>query len=99
MGKPGDCIRRRDQVHRYDIRMEGHLDIRAFSDWLDHLAIQHEPDGTSTLTCPPIDQATVHGLLNRIRDLGLPIVSFGRTVTGGHGARTEDHQEGANFND
>src|SRR6478672_10715808 len=65
------------QVH--EIRVQGHLDAR-HADWLDDLNLSHESDGTTTLTSPPADQAALHGVLTRIRDLGLPIVSVRRVV-------------------
>ena len=58
----------------YEIRLRGHLDAR----WAEHLGIPslvHEPDGTSVLAGLNTDQAGLHGLLQRIRDLGLPLIS------------------------
>ena len=61
----------------HEIRLEGHLD-QHWADWLDGLAITHESDGTTTLSGPLADQAALHGVLNRIRDLALPIASVRR---------------------
>lgn len=69
--------RRCSELQRYEIRVQGHLDSR-WTDWVDGLAFTHEVDGTTTLRGPPLDQATLHGLLSRIRDLALPIVSLRR---------------------
>ncbi len=63
----------------HEIRLEGHLD-QHWADWLDGLAITHESDGTTTLSGPLADQAALHGGLNRIRDLALPIVSVQRVA-------------------
>ena len=65
--------------HNYQIgvRVEGHLDER-WADWLHGLTFTHETDGTTTLSGPLADQAALHGVLNRIRDLALPIVSVRR---------------------
>ncbi len=63
----------------HEIRLEGHLD-QHWADWLDGLAITHESDGTTTLSGPLADQAALHGVLNRIRDLALPIVSVQRVA-------------------
>jgi hypothetical protein len=61
----------------YEIRIDGHLDDR-WSAWFDGLSLVHENDGTTVIHCPAIDQATLHGLLRRVRDVGLPIVSVTR---------------------
>jgi hypothetical protein len=62
---------------RYEIRLQGHLDSR-WAERLQGLAIAIESDGTTTLTGALADQAALHGLLTRIRDLGVPIVSIRR---------------------
>ena len=61
----------------HEIRVQGHLDDR-WIDWLEGLALTRENDGTTTLTGPLADQAALHGVLNTIRDLNLPIVSVRR---------------------
>ena len=61
----------------HEIRIQGHLDKR-WTDWLEVLTFTHESDGTTTLTGPLADQAALHGVLNKIRDLALPIVSVRR---------------------
>ena len=61
----------------HEIRVQGHLDDR-WIDWLEGLALARENDGTTTLTGPLADQAALHGVLNTIRDLNLPIVSVRR---------------------
>lgn len=58
----------------YEIRIKGRLDER-WADWFEGMSFSHESDGTTTLTGPPADQAALHGLLNGIRDLGLPLLS------------------------
>jgi hypothetical protein len=58
----------------YQIRLKGHLD-RAWTDWFEGLTITLEEDGDTLLTGPVIDQAALHGLLKKVRDLGLPLVS------------------------
>jgi hypothetical protein len=59
---------------RYEIRIKGHLDTR-WAAWFDGLAIAHGSDGTTTIRGTVVDQAALHGLLQKTRDLGLPLVS------------------------
>jgi hypothetical protein len=59
---------------RYAIRLKGHLDTH-WTAWFDGLTFTHESDGTTLLRGELTDQAALHGLLQRIRDLGLPLVS------------------------
>jgi hypothetical protein len=58
----------------YQIRIHGQLDSH-WTDWFDGLTITLEEDGDTLLTGPVIDQAALHGLLKKVRDLGLPLVS------------------------
>jgi hypothetical protein len=58
----------------YEIRIKGHLDGR-WSDWFGGLTITLEDNGDTLLTGPVIDQAALHGLLKKVRDLGMPLVS------------------------
>ena len=58
----------------YQIRIKGHLD-RQWTHWLECLTITLEEDGNTLLTGPVIDQAALHGLLKKVRDLGMPLVS------------------------
>jgi NADPH:quinone reductase-like Zn-dependent oxidoreductase len=61
----------------HEIRIHGHLDDR-WADGVEDLRFTREADGTTTLRVPLVDQAALHGLLNRIRDLNVPIVSVRR---------------------
>ena len=58
----------------YEIRLKGQID-ESWSEWFDGFVFTHESDGTTTLTGGIIDQAALHGLLKRIRDLGLTLIS------------------------
>jgi hypothetical protein len=58
----------------YQIRIEGHLDDR-WTDWLGGLTITLEEAGDTLITGPVVDQAMLHGLLKKVRDLGLPLIS------------------------
>jgi hypothetical protein len=58
----------------YEIRLKGHLGSQ-WTDWFGGLTITLEEDGDTLLTGPVVDQAALHGLLKRVRDLGMPLVS------------------------
>jgi hypothetical protein len=58
----------------YEIRTKGHLDSQ-WAGWFEGLTITPEEDGHTLLTGPVVDQAAFHGLLKKVRDLGLPLVS------------------------
>ena len=58
----------------YQIRIKGHLDD-SWSDWFDGLSIMLEPNGDTLLTGPVIDQCALYGLLKKVHDLALPLVS------------------------
>ena len=59
---------------RYEIRVKGHLD-RRWSAWFDGMTLTTAGDGTTTMAGPVVDQAALHGLLQRLRDTGLPLIS------------------------
>ena len=58
----------------YEIRIKGHLGPQ-WTDWFGGLAITLEANGDSLLTGPIVDQAALHGVLKKVRDLGLPLIS------------------------
>lgn len=58
----------------YEIRLKGHLDL-SWSEWLDNMTIIHQDNGETLLTGPVADQAALHGVLNRMRDIGIPLIS------------------------
>ena len=59
---------------QYEIRLKGHLASR-WSDWFDGLTLTRASDGTTLIAGPVVDQAALHGLLQKVRDTGLPLVS------------------------
>jgi hypothetical protein len=59
---------------RYEIRLKGHLEPR-WTTWFDGLNLATESDGTTIISGPVIDQAALHGLLQKVRDVGLPLLS------------------------
>ena len=69
-----------DEPGLYEIRLKGHLDAR-WADWFGGLTITLEDNGDTLLTGSVIDQAALHGLLKKVRDLGMPLVSVNRVKT------------------
>ena len=61
----------------YRIRIQGHLEQR-WASWFDGLELSHDEDGTTLLQGQVADQAALHGLLTKVRDMGLPLVSVTR---------------------
>ena len=59
---------------RYELRIEGHIDDH-WTAWFDTLTLTHEDDGTTTLRGLVPDQSALHGLLARVRDLGVTLIS------------------------
>jgi hypothetical protein len=62
------------QTAVYQIRIKGHLG-RQWADWFEGMAITLEDNGDTLLTGPVVDQAALHGLLKKVRDLGTPLLS------------------------
>ena len=65
---------RRKAPSAYRLRVDGHLD-QHWSPWFGDLTLIHEDNGTTTLAGPIADQAQLHGLLTKIRDLGVTLIS------------------------
>ena len=65
----------------YQIRIKGHLG-REWTDWFGGLTITLEDNGDTLLTGPVVDQAALHGLLKKVRDLGMPLLSVMRVTPG-----------------
>ena len=59
----------------YEIRLEGHLSPE-WTDWFECLTLTLEDGGESLLTCSVVDQAALYGLLRKVRDVGLPLISI-----------------------
>jgi len=79
---------------RYEIRIKGHLDNR-WADWFEGLTITREDNGETVLRGPVVDQAALHGLLRKVRDLGLPLVAViqvdSEQANGSDGNADNDH--------
>jgi len=65
----------------YQIRIQGHLGCQ-WTDWFGGLTITLEDNGDTLLTGPVVDQAALHGLLKKVRDLGMPLLSVIRVEPG-----------------
>ena len=65
----------------YRIKVKGHLD-RRWTEWFGGLTITLEDNGETLLTCPVVDQAALYGLLRKVRDLSLPLISVTRVESG-----------------
>jgi len=68
-------------VERYEIRVSGRLSSR-WATWFDGLTVTNEDDGTTVIAGPVVDQAALHGLLQKLRDLGITLLSLTRTAPG-----------------
>jgi hypothetical protein len=79
---------------RYEIRIKGHLDNR-WAERFEGLSFTRASDGTTTLSGPVVDQAALYGLLRKVRDLGLPLVSVihiePKQANGSDGNADTDH--------
>lgn len=64
-----------NRPQRYQIRIKGHLEAK-WSHWFDGFTVELVDSGETLLTGDVVDQAALHGLLKRIRDLGLPLISI-----------------------
>ncbi|MCW2135473.1 hypothetical protein [Arthrobacter sp. VKM Ac-2550] len=65
---------KRHEPGRYELRIWGHLDDR-WADWFEGVTVTHESEGTTILSGLVIDQAALHGLLDKVRDLGVTLIS------------------------
>ncbi len=70
-----------DEPVVYQIRLEGQLGSQ-WTDWFGGLTIALENNGDTLLTGPVVDQAALHSLLRKVRDLGMPLVSLNRVEQG-----------------
>lgn len=65
-----------------EIRLQGHLEPR-WAPWFDGMTLTRQSDGTTLVQGPVVDQAALHGLLQKVRDIGLPLISVTRVDTKG----------------
>ncbi len=74
----------------YEVRVQGRLD-RRWAAWLDGMTVTPDTDGTTLIHGPVADQPALHGLLSRLRDLGLPLISVNRADQSGTPEDTHPH--------
>ncbi|MDT4932304.1 MAG: hypothetical protein QOK11_196 [Pseudonocardiales bacterium] len=74
---------------RYDFRVTGHLAER-WANWFDGMTLTPQDDGTTVISGPVADQSALHGLLRKLSDLGLPLVSVTPTVAAAAADLTTD---------
>jgi hypothetical protein len=67
-------------MYKYEIRVQGHLDQR-WSEWFDGLMISYDTDDNTVLRGPLVDEAALHGVLIKVRDLALPLLAVSREKT------------------
>ncbi len=77
MSKTHVSIEDHDEPGLYEIRLKGHLDDR-WATWFGGVTLTREDNGDTLLTGPVVDQAALHGLLRKVRDLGMPLHSVTR---------------------
>ena len=65
----------------YQIRLQGHLGYQ-WTEWFEGLTITPSDNGETLLTGPVVDQAALHGLLKKVRDLGIPLLSVKQVIPG-----------------
>ena len=74
MSEPHRATEEYHEPGRYEIRLKGHLDDR-WAGQFEHMSFTHASDGTTILAGPLVDQAALYGVLRKVRDLGLPLLS------------------------
>jgi hypothetical protein len=90
----GEPAAAHDPIPHYEIRVKGRLAPR-WSAWFDGLTIDTDPeDGTTAIRGPVVDQAALHGLLQKLRDVGLALVSLTELPTDTHRATSSSEPEG-----
>jgi hypothetical protein len=87
MSRPSGAGGPADRPAHYEIRVRGVLDS-GWSDWFEGLAVSSDESGQTLIAGPVADQAALHGLLAKVRDLGLPLLSVQR-ISPGHESEEE----------
>jgi hypothetical protein len=80
MSKVRNSKRNPKETMIYQIRIKGHLDHQ-WRDWFESANISLDENGDTLLTCSVVDQAALHGLLKKVRDLGIQLLSVNRILS------------------
>ena len=87
---------KKNTSENYEIKIQGHLDAK-WCEWFYGLTITNEPDGTTTMYGSLPDQIVLHSVLDRIRDMNLPLISVRQIVSDDHTGNDEvkgvEHEE------
>jgi hypothetical protein len=84
MSDASASAQRPDEPGQYAIRLQGHLDDN-WAAWFDGLTITRAENGETVLSGPVVDQAALHSLLRKVRDIGLPLLAVSRIEAGSAG--------------
>ncbi|WP_414635204.1 hypothetical protein [Arthrobacter ipis] len=84
---PDMPIRHHHDSGWYEVRIEGHLDSR-WAAWFDALSLTNESDGTTVFRSQVADQSALYGLLQKVRDIGLPLLSVAQVEADKPGSAT-----------
>lgn len=88
--------KKKDNTEIYEIKIHGHLDIK-WSEWFYGMTITHPRDDATTLCGPLPDQTVLHSVLERIRDMNLPLLSVKQIVSDGQAIKQE--VKGVNYDE
>src|SRR5437879_3876469 len=80
-------------IQQYEIRVKGHLGPR-WAAWFDELSLTNEDDGTTVIRGPVVDQSALHGLLQKLRDVSIPLVSLTELPPDASTGQPAQHPEG-----
>ena len=86
MNSADESAEQQHQLGLTEIRVKGHLDAKRWADWFEGLSLTLEENGDTLLVGQVVDQAALYGLLRKVRDLGMPLISVNQVDPGQPGA-------------
>ena len=78
MNSADESAEQQHELGLTEIRVKGHLDAKRWADWFEGLSLTLEENGDTLLVGQVVDQAALYGLLRKVRDLGMPLISVNR---------------------